>query len=426
MVLAHFAGSGAGVINLPAWALAYGVFMILVLTVLWTRARYVAGRPRPPQPPPSADDPGRSRPATFIVWATVAAQCIWAAVLVMLVIIAWTGRAEIGSNVAPIAVVGVYWALGGWVPLLFGRWWTATDPFLLAARIGDRRNRSPQRLSWWPGALVFTTFIVVWVAWLAADNPRNLAVWLTAYVLVMAVVAGRAGSELLRRVNVLPRILDYCAAILPRPGGRPASTSSDRRLDGLLATMVLAAVGGDRFTGSGWYSRNLTDRSALVITLSNLAVIAVIGLGIAGAWWAVEHRVETSRGEPGSRPISGALMPIAGSVLLAHMFLIGAVQLENFVVLASDPFSRGWNLFGTIFWQISQSPVSPMIGGITQALVLLAGHMAALGSLARQATAEVAGASTVRTRNRNWTATLPAAALVIASGVAWTLLLLGT
>ena len=95
-------------------------------------------------------------------------------------------------------------------------------------------------------------------------------------------------------------------------------------------------------------------------------------------------------------------------------------------MLASDPLARGWNLFGTVFWEVSQQPLSPFVGGIVQALVILAGHLAALGAIGRGATARVDdGTTSPRTRSRYWTAALPAMALVTVSGVVWTLLLLG-
>ena len=96
------------------------------------------------------------------------------------------------------------------------------------------------------------------------------------------------------------------------------------------------------------------------------------------------------------------------------------------MVLASDPFSRGWNLFGTVYWQVSQQPISPSTRGIIQAVVLLAGHVASLLLVGRAATARAAdGRSSLPFRNAAWLASLPAMAVVSLAGIVWTLLLLG-
>ena len=158
--------------------------------------------------------------------------------------------------------------------------------------------------------------------------------------------------------------------------------------------------------------------TSLMIALATGAVLV--------AWRAVERPVERRRGEPRTYPLAAALAPAAATVLLARGLAIGLIQLQNLVVLASDPLSRGWNLFGTVYWQVSQQPISPATRGILQAGVLLAGHAASLFLVARAATARTAdGRSSLRFRNAAWLASLPAMVVVSLAGIVWTLVLLG-
>ena len=170
----------------------------------------------------------------------------------------------------------------------------------------------------------------------------------------------------------------------------------------------------------------MADRSTIESALVSLALVALLATVFLAVWRTVDRLVERSRGESGSRPLGAVLAPIAAALLIAQGLTIGLVEAQNLVVLASDPLARGWNLFGTVFWEVSQQPLSPFVGGIVQVIVILVGHLAALGAIGRAATIRGAdGTTSLRARNRNWTAALPAMGLVTVSGVVWTLLLLG-
>ena len=409
--------------DLPAWALAYGVFAVMVLVGLWSRSRFVGAATEPPSIPHPGAAPRIVRVGRRLC------QIVLSLLLTALIAVALLGRSEIGLNIAPIATIGVYVSLGGWVSLVAGRFWAATDPFLLAAAWQERRgSRHPvdHVMPWWSGAAVFASFVVIWIAWINGDAPRNLAVWLCAYVVAMIAVTVWGGRDALRRANALPAVLDFAATILRRPAREAAVTPDDRRATRLLAAMALAAVGSNRFTAASWYIDHIETRGELTETVVNIVIIAALSGGIVRLWHVVERRVERARNEPESLSLAPMLAPIAGGVLLAAGLRVGVVQFENFVVLTSDPFSRGWDLFGTITWQIWQQPLSPMVGGISQAGVLLAGHVAALIGVGRASTVTAVGVvSTFRFRQHCWMAALPAMALVTASGIVWTLVLLG-
>ena len=429
MLFAHFSSRGSGVVDIPAWALAYGVFAGAVVTVLWSRSRHV-GRPSPAiELAPDRSRDGHTATARLGDVARHIVQALSLVTYLGIVVFAWIGPRSIAQNVAPLAVIGVIWSLGGWVSLVTGPVWVALNPLALVARTADRTRAEPSQfpVPWWSPVPVFASYVVVWVAWVDGDQPRNLAIWLTAYGVAMFAVAVRGGRRALAAWDAFGAALDLAGSIV-HPGRveRSRHDPADRRRVGVLAALVMGAVGANRAIETGWYARNVGGRSAVTSTTAALAVVALLSAAILAVWRSVDRPVERARAEPGSRPLGGALAPIAASVLIAQGLTIGLVEAQNLVVLASDPLARGWNLFGTVFWEVSQQPLSPFVGGIVQALVILAGHLAALGAIGRGATARVDdGTTSPRTRSRYWTAALPAMALVTVSGVVWTLLLLG-
>jgi hypothetical protein len=157
-----------------------------------------------------------------------------------------------------------------------------------------------------------------------------------------------------------------------------------------------------------------------------MAIFGVITVAILVIWRGCEFLVERARREPGTRPLAAALGPIAGSALLAQAVAIGITQTQNILVLLSDPFAQGWNLFGTVYWQVSNQPLSPFTQGLVRVGIILAGHVATIMMVGHAATERAAdGTTSAVARNRAWTAALAAMGVTVVSGVVWTLVLLG-
>lgn len=424
VLLAHFAAGGGPPLDLPAWALAYAVFAILVVAVLVSRQRHVVGSSKSPPPGTVGGDQAettrRHDPARLVL-PVVSAVVFWG-----FVAMCWFGPSSLGSNIGPLAMVGVLWSLGGWVALAAGWCWEALDPFVVFAprRPHDRHDRV---FPTWSPVPVFASWVIVWVAWVAGDEPRHLAVWATTYGVAMIVVARFGGRAALRAANPLPAALDLTAAIT-RPGRARtrAGTVEARARIGLIAVMLLGAIGANRMASAKWFASNVRTHGDLAATTVTMTAFVVLSSAIALVWRLGERLVESARRSPGSRPFAAALGPAAGSVLLTQALPSGLVQIQNFLVLASDPFARGWNLFGTVYWQISPQLLSPWVQGIVQVGALAAGHLATLWMLGRAATEPVDGRSAkASVRNRCWNAALVSMGATILGGIVWTLALLG-
>jgi hypothetical protein len=72
------------------------------------------------------------------------------------------------------------------------------------------------------------------------------------------------------------------------------------------------------------------------------------------------------------------LVPISAAYLVAHYFSLFVIQGQFIVTLASDPFGRGWDLFGTRDFAPNLAIVAPNTVWYVQVGALVVGHVAGL------------------------------------------------
>ena len=85
-------------------------------------------------------------------------------------------------------------------------------------------------------------------------------------------------------------------------------------------------------------------------------------------------------------PATGAgLLPIAVGYLIAHYLTYLLIDGQNIVVALSDPFQRGWDLFGCAFHEANGDWLPPSLVWTVQLAAVVGGHM--LGAWAGHVTA---------------------------------------
>jgi hypothetical protein len=72
------------------------------------------------------------------------------------------------------------------------------------------------------------------------------------------------------------------------------------------------------------------------------------------------------------------LVPIAFAYLVAHYFSLFVINGQFVLTLASDPFGKGWDLFGTVDFAPNLTLVSPETVWYVQVGALVVGHVAGL------------------------------------------------
>jgi len=368
-------------------------------------------------------------------------------------------------------VFTIFWVGGAWLALLLGDVWWRIDPYLAFGRLCDRVRRAravrtpgadPDAVNdvvrrWWTAPLVLATFVIIWTADPLGDQPRRLAVWLFGFSVIVGLGAIQSGVRGVADLDPFPSVFGLAARMWPWARSRDPATGgragtdptrpggADLRTTLALASLVAAATFFDRLKGTIVFLRTVKVRTPFTAWLENVAVLVWAAGLVAALWWGlglIATRIlrtadsagsaddETPTRGAGDAPgvlLAASLGPIAMSALLAHTFMTLLVQVQNVLVLASDPFARGQDLFGTVNWRI-HAPLSVRADAWVQLAIITFGHAAAIWIVRGtcQAAAVPANGRARRSdRQRSLRAALPAFGVIIVSGIAWTLLLLG-
>jgi hypothetical protein len=470
LVLAHVASSGVGVLGLPVWVLGYLVAAVLAIVVLVARASLLSG------PAPGADDtvpaetvaPAPHKAGAFGSVATTLGLLVTTALLAITLVLAFFGPRELGANAAPGLVFTIFWVGGAWLALLLGDVWWRIDPYLAFGRLCDRVRRAraartpggdPDAVPdvvrrWWTAPLVLATFVIIWTADPLGDQPRRLATWLLGFSVIVGVGAIQSGVRGVADLDPFPSVFGLAARMWPWARSRDPSTGgragtdptraggADLRTTLALASLVAAATFFDRLKGTLVFLRTVKVRTPFTAWLENVLVLVWAAGLVAALWWGLgligsrilrtsgraddQARSDGAGGTPGLL-LAASLGPIAMSALLAHTFNTLLVQVQNVLVLASDPFARGQDLFGTVNWRI-HAPLSVRADAWVQLAIITFGHAAAIWIVrgtCQAAAVPATGRARRSDRQRSLRAALPAFGVIIVSGIAWTLLLLG-
>jgi hypothetical protein len=73
-----------------------------------------------------------------------------------------------------------------------------------------------------------------------------------------------------------------------------------------------------------------------------------------------------------------SLVPVALAYVVAHYFTLLLIQGQFGILLASDPFGRGWDIFGTTDYRPDITVASPNTVWYVQVAALVVGHVAGL------------------------------------------------
>ena len=290
-------------------------------------------------------------------------------------------------NIAPALVIGAAWPLLLLGSALVGPVWRWTDPWDGTARLlgSDRGGATPSSntddRSVWP-AIVPALGWACYLGGIARPlQPRSVGAALAVYsILTVAGCLAFGRSEWLSRVEVFGLVFSWTARLRRNRlvSWRPPA-GADVVLGVLAGGLVFRALRNTSF----WGDFNVSP----LATLYAFAGVVVCAAAGGALLWGLA-RVSTGAGAPGV--VAAAAVPavasIAFAVAMARYRLSTSLQLV--VILASDPFGFGWNLFGTADWAIVAEPVGHLAWAVARVVVLTAGHAVGAVMLARRADRE--------------------------------------
>jgi hypothetical protein len=305
--------------------------------------------------------------------------------------LAWIIAQGLAGGTSDGDVATLFLWVYGWVGVailcaLVGPVWHFLDPFStlhdmgawLLARLnieGWAPADYPERLNRWPATIAFA--LIVWLELVIQAGPTTLFVVLvgyTAYTLAMMAQFGRdewrshgevftVWFRLLGRLAWF-RLVDEDGRVAKRTFGsgllEPGWSAADVTLaafgvssiifDGLSQTQPFF----DLFGAPGVLEKTLIllGWMGLVVLLA-FAVARTVGLGAIGA----------------------GLLPIAVGYLIAHYLTYLLIDGQRILIAISDPFQKGWDIFGTAFHQPSGAWLPPGLVWTVQLAAVVGGHM---------------------------------------------------
>jgi hypothetical protein len=316
-------------------------------------------------------------------------------------------------NFAPTFVYVIFWLGIPLLSVLFGDVWRVLSPWRAIAdatvwtveRAG--RTAGPVLTSEWrygryPAAAALFAFVALELAHPRPSYPRTLGVAVALYTywaLAGMAVFGRdawtrGGEGFAVAFSLLSRIA---------PFARRDGTIVVRWLftglagaDRVPGTVVFVAVllGSTSFDGFSrttiWQDvladvrANVADQPQWVVDLAttfvNVAGLLVFVSAVVVTYLVAVQSARLLVHAPRSLAPDFVLplVPIAFAYLVAHYFSLFVIQGQFIYSLISDPFGRGWDLFGTVDFAPNLAVVSPETVWYVQAGALVVGHVAGL------------------------------------------------
>jgi hypothetical protein len=237
--------------------------------------------------------------------------------------------------------------------------------------VGRSRQRKPIDNNWsyLPAIIQFAAFAWFELVYPAPDDPYRLAwvvglYWLVNFVAMLLVgydrwtQTGECFSVFFRIISKLGIVSRQGAAVfLNWPAAKLRDVAPLPMTGVVFLLTALASVSFDGLMRTFWWLDKIgvnplefPGRSAVIVpnTFGLAGAIILLAVAFLACVWIGEKL----SGEPvGVRPAAGLLVwsiaPIALAYHFAHYLTSLLVNGQYALVALSDPFSRGWNLFGT-------------------------------------------------------------------------------
>lgn len=331
--------------------------------------------------PPAVGGPGTLPPAIvrrglqaigLVGWAWIIAQGI-------------AGGSSDG-DVATLFLWVYSWVGLAIVSAVIGPAWQFLDPFSTLHDVGASLLRRlgiggwdpadyPSALGRWPATIGFGA--LVWLELVLFAGPATLFVVLvgyTAFTLAMMAQFGRdewrsRGETFTVWFRLLGRLAPFALAdedgrVRRRPFGsgllEPGWTWAD-------VILVAFAVGSILFDGLSQTQIFFDLFGAPGVIVKSLLLFGFLGI-LVGAAAAVARTV-------GLAATGAGLLPIALGYLVAHYLTYLLIDGQRILIAISDPFQRGWDLFGTAFHEPSGAFLPPGLVWTVQLAAVVGGHM---------------------------------------------------
>ncbi|MFT5203645.1 MAG: hypothetical protein ACI9C1_003045 [Candidatus Aldehydirespiratoraceae bacterium] len=398
-LLAHGIG-GRTDLPLPAWQLAWAAgfsvaISFVALGAFWEKP-HLAAISRGRSLLTLAGGPGRL--LEFVL------KLIGLFLFGVILFAAWRGNTNFAANISGDGFLIWFWVGLQFVSALLGNVWRAFNPYttIVDTAAWVKSKVTQTELSaidhgeglLWPAVGAIFAYLWYELAYHSADSPRSIGVFLTLYSIAMLAGASVNGRGWVRTSDGFAVLFSKLSAM------SMFYVDDERRLRGraplaglsTLATppgtvhfvlVVLGSTSFDGFSRSSFWGDITQDLTGWTLTLYNtvglLIIVALVSLVYVFAINLMAGITGDSTEEL-SAAFGPSLVPIAAAYAVAHYFSLLALTGQRMFIHISDPFGRGWDLFGTQDYSINWLLVSPEVIAWVQTLAIAVGHVLAVAA----------------------------------------------
>ncbi|MBK5305610.1 MAG: hypothetical protein JJD92_02870 [Frankiaceae bacterium] len=388
-VLAHGVGTRADLPIPVNLAIAAGGLAVLVsfiaLGALWPDARLrgeQAGRPLPTFVQSVVD----SRVTTAVL------RLVALALVGVMLAVAFTGPEDVPANLTPWAFYIQFWVGLVVASLLLGPVWARVNPlrgihWAMSRVAGEAPGAaSLSRLGYWPAAVALLTFVFLELAFPGRSRPVVVGTFIVVYSIVQLAAALWYGagwfargdgfevySTLMGRLSPFGR-RDDGVLVVRNPLDGAAGLATERGLTAVVVVLV-GSTAFDGLTRTTWWQTgpgvagDAATRPQLLGLVAMLLLVAALYVG------ATRLAGRTGGIDDGPAQYAHSVIPIAAGYAIAHYFSLLMLDGQLTYILSSDPFDRGWDLFGTARNAIDYTAVSARTISLVQVAAIVGGHI---------------------------------------------------
>jgi hypothetical protein len=346
------------------------------------------------------------------LWASLLAF----AILAVLVTAGFLGSRDPLSNPLPLTVWTLLWVGLTLIQGAFGNLWAWITPWygpwrLVSAAFPNLGRRTmPAWLGCWPALFLFAGFAWFELVYPAPDDPARLALAVALYWLATFVCTMIFGYEDWSRRGEFLSVFFRMVSRFGVVEASPEIGAGKRRLSlcfpgsklwrakplppsGMLFLLLtLSSVSFDGFSKTfTWLGFNgvnpleFPGRSALIgingaglaLMFAALAAIYLLAVFLGERLAGSGHSFQKAAGL-----LVWSIVPIALAYHFSHYLTALLVNGQYALVAASDPFGRGWNLFGTAHLHVGAGLTMGSAAAWTiwnfQAAAIIGGHVLAV------------------------------------------------
>ena len=334
------------------------------------------------------------------------------ALLCVTLIAGLIGSQQADKNLAPTMIWIVFWVGVTFSVTIFGDVWRLMNPFATVYRLLFRRqyqaDLAQREVPIWMVVALFSCFMFTEHLWLSSDAPMSLALLVLAYVVLTITAMYHFGpGNWLQYGEIFSIIFSAFARFSPikftikprsspRVALRPPAIALIEQIPSpmthtVLIVMLLASVTFDGWVETGIWQRFLLDAAVgasnavpfeLTVLIVNCLAMSVVPVLFLSLFWLACKVTRGLLNDSSGTTVRSlmchyvmSLIPIAIAYHFAHYAMLLLIDGQALIPLISDPFGKGWDLFGTTNYIVDRTLFSATTVWYFVVTMIVLGHM---------------------------------------------------